>query len=140
MPYILTGNKNVRSKPGISMVTQSSCIPMVDSPTGSILFPAVQFQQWPWGTPRLHSTPSLELVTRAWGQVIVCPRTSVSGPSFQSSDSCNLVLEPSDKFLLLCHADNKERKMINKVISLNHAEFFVWYDYHCDCEAAQPSG
>ena len=67
MPYILTGNKNVRSKPGISMVTQSSCIPMVDSPTGSILFPAVQFQQWPWGTPRLHSTLSLELVTRAWG-------------------------------------------------------------------------
>jgi len=67
MPYILTGNKHASSKPGISMVTRSSCILMVDSPTDSILFPSVQFQQWPWGTPRLHSTPSLEFVKRAWG-------------------------------------------------------------------------
>ena len=55
------------SKPGISMVTQSSCILMVDSPTDNILFPSAQFQQWPWGTPRLHSTPSLEFVIPAWG-------------------------------------------------------------------------
>lgn len=67
MFQILCDKKHLSFKPGISMVTQSSCIPMADSPTDSILFPSVQFQQWPWGTPRLHSTPSLEVVKRAWG-------------------------------------------------------------------------
>lgn len=98
MFYILGDNKRVSSKPGISMVTRSSCILMVDSPTDNILFPSVQFQQWPWGTLHQHSIPSLEVVKPASGQVTVCPRTSVSDPSFQSSDSCSLVLEPSDKF------------------------------------------
>ena len=63
----LSDNKHVSSKPGISMVTQSSCILMADSPTDNILFPSVQFQQWPWGTPRLHSTPSPEVVKQALG-------------------------------------------------------------------------